>query len=166
METDSEKTKRGRPRKHDYEELDRIQEELGPQTRRGQQNHKYAHLAWSILTEVHEQGNHPWIAPLLERVRPSVLAELGRCVEFEDPTIFWQYAQYVAENDVSAKKAVAIIRHARLGEPPGVAAKVRLHKALIRTINDHLGRYPATTNQDIVEALIITQGAVEERPEN
>jgi hypothetical protein len=149
METDSKKAeetkkKRGRPRKFDYTELDKHSQQFGAWSRRGQQNHEYAAQAYMTLFLTREEGAPDWIAPLLERVRPSVFAELGRCVELEDPTVFWQCARYLAENDVSAKKAIATIRRARLGEPPDVLPRIRLHSALIRTINEHLARYPDT----------------------
>jgi|SRR5215208_2741531 len=173
METDSENTqaekrKRGRPRKFDYTELNQFSQMFGTQSLRGQQNHQYAAEAYALLAEVHKEGGPSvaWIAPLLETVRPSVFAELGRCLELEDPAVFWQCARFLAENAVPAKKAIAIIRHARLGEPPDVLPDIRLHEALIRTINDHLARYPDTTNEHILEALAVTWGAVEDRPED
>jgi hypothetical protein len=171
METDSENTqvekrKRGRPRKFDYTRLDKHSQQFGAKTRRGQQNHEYAGQAYMTLFLVREEGGPDWIAPLLERVRPSVFAELGRCLEMEDPTVFWQCARYLAENDVSAKKAIAVIRRQRLGEPPDVLPRMRLHDALVRTINEHLARYPDTTDKQILEALFVTSKAVEERMED
>ena len=38
-----------------------------------------------------------------------------------------------------------------------------LHDALIRTINEHLTRYPDTTDEHILEALFVTSKAVEKR---
>ena len=169
METDSEitqgeKRKRGRPRKFDYTELDKHSQRFGATTRRGQQNHEYAGQAYMTLFLVREEGGPDWIAPLLERVRPSVFAELGRCLELEDPAVFWQCARYLAENDVSAKKAIATIRRARLGESESRESPVRLHQALIKTVNDHLARYPETRTKDILVALYMTEEAVEKMP--
>jgi hypothetical protein len=73
-------------------------------------------------------------------------------------------ARYLAENDVSAKKAIATIRRARLGESESRESPVRLHQALIRTVNDHLVRYPETMTKDILVALYMTEKAVEEMP--
>ena len=42
---------------------------------------------------------------------------------------------------------------------------MRLHDALVRTINEHLARYPDTTDKQILEALFVTSKAVEERME-
>jgi hypothetical protein len=170
METDSENTqvekrKRGRPRKFDYTELDKHSQRFGARTRRGQQNHEYAGQAYMTLFFAYGESGHDWIAPLLERVRPSVFAELGRCLELEDSTVFWQCARYLAENDVAAKKAIATIRRARLGELPDVLPRIRLHEALIRAINEHLARYPETTNEHILEALLVTSRAVDQHPE-
>ncbi len=164
METDSEKTKgrkRGRPRKFDYTELDKLSQQFGAKTRRGQQNYEYAGQAFLTIMLARDEG-HEWVTPLLDHMRPSVMSELGRV---EDPTVFWQCARFLVENDVSAKKAIATIRRARLGEPPDVLPRIRLHNVLIKTINDHLARYPDTTNKDILEALYVTSRAVSEGEE-
>jgi hypothetical protein len=172
METDSENRGRGRPRKYDYEALDEIQEFFGTTTRRGQQNHYYGNLAFQLIGQAVEEK--PDMAPFVgvlvgeENIRPTVLAELGRILDStDDNELIGAAVRYAAENtETPAKRVVATLRSMRLGEPPDVIPRIRLHKALIRTINDHLARYPNMTNRDIEEALIITEGAVEKRPEN
>jgi hypothetical protein len=168
METDSENTqvekrKRGRPRKFDYTELDKHSRQFGATTRRGQQNHEYAGQAYMTLFLVSEEGGPDWIAPLLERVRPSVFAELGRCLELDDPTVFWQCARYLAENEVSAKKAIATIRRARLGQGEPLESPTRLESAIIGTINAHLARYPETPKDYIHRVLFRVADVVEEQ---
>lgn len=129
--------------------------------RRGQQNHHYAENAFVALSIAWDEGNE-WVFPLLEHPSPSVLSELGRV---EDPELFWQCVRHLTENELPAKKAIAAIRRARLGEPPDVLPRIRLHNALIKTIEEHRARYPDTTNKDILEALYVTSKAVGEPEE-
>ena len=42
---------------------------------------------------------------------------------------------------------------------------MRLHDALVGTINEHLARYPDTTDKQILEALFVISKAVEEHME-
>jgi len=168
METDSEKeremteVKRGRPREHDYEELDQLGKQFGSQTRRGQQNHHYAAMAFNALTagieEKPEFGER--LQPLLNNARPTVLAELGRCLE--EPEVTAMAVQFAAEHpEMSAKKLAAHIRRIRLGETNSPKRGFRLHDVLITTINEHLARYPETTTAEILVALQMTEDAVE-----
>jgi hypothetical protein len=172
METDSENTqvekrKRGRPRKFDYTHLDEIAQQFGAKSRRGQQNHDCAMMAFHTLTMALEKEpeHKEWVQPMLDNVRPTVFAELGRCLEDEDPLVFWRGVLYLRDNpDVPAKKAMAAIRRIRLGESKPHESPVRLHQALIKTVNDHLARYPETRTKDILVALYMTEEAVEKMP--
>lgn len=74
---------RGRPRKFDYSELDEIGQRFNAKTRRGQQNHEYAGMAFHVIkmaTEEHPSSLEKF-KPLLEKPRPTVLAELGRALD-------------------------------------------------------------------------------------
>jgi|SRR5215212_255621 len=171
METDSEnaqaeKRKRGRPRKFDYTELDGFSQEFGVKSRRGQQNHAYAMQAYITLTLA--RGDAPekraWIQPLLDEMRPSVFAELGRCLELEDPVVFWRCLVYLRDEKPPAKKAIATIRRARLGQGEPHESPMRLESAIIRTINAHLARYPDTSRDYIHKVLFRVAEMVEEQP--
>jgi hypothetical protein len=168
MEAASEKTpdkKRGRPRKFDYARLDAIAQEFGPKTRRGQQTHEYAIQAYSVLNLARDQGQEE-LTPLLENVRPTVFAELGRCLELDDLTVFWSCVGYLLSDQPPAKKAIATIRRARLGESKPYESPARLHSVLVKAINDHLARYPETDRMDLLTALDMTVDSVKKSPDN
>jgi hypothetical protein len=168
METDSENTqqtkrKRGRPRKFDYTHLDEISQRFGAKSRRGQQNHDYAMAAFFVLLETEGKAAE-LVKPLLDNMRPSVFAELGRCLEHENPTVFWRCVRYLADDpSVPAKKAIARIRRARLGQGEAHESPMRLESAIIGTINAHLARYPETPKDYIHRVLFRVADMVEEQ---
>jgi hypothetical protein len=168
MEAASENTpvdkKRGRPRKFDYTKLCDPASPSSARTIRGRQNTEYALQAFMTLTMARDEKpeHREWIQPLLENMRPSVFAELGRCTELDDPTVFWKCVAYLRDNpSVSAKEAIAVIRRARLEEAEQMDSGLRLHDALIATINKHLARYPETEPRSVAAALRMTIQAVE-----
>ena len=76
--------------------------------------------------------------------RKSILTELGRIPDDED---LRAVALRVCELKPKARAAIAMIRRWRRGEPeprPG-----QLAGELIRTVNDHLARYPSATWREI-----------------
>jgi hypothetical protein len=163
--TQAEKRKRGRPRKFDYTELFDPMAPSNARTIRGRQNTEYALRAFHTLTLAH--GDAPekraWVLPFLENMRPTVFAELGRCLELEDPTVFWRCVVYVRDQRPPAKKAIAVIRRERLGQGEPYKSPMRLHHAIIRTVNSHLHRHPDTSKDDIHKALFTVLEMVEEQ---
>jgi hypothetical protein len=170
METDSENTqvekrKRGRPRKFDYTELDKLSQQFGANSRRGQQNLEYAMQAFMTLTLACDESNpnRDRVQSPLGNRRPSVFAELGRCLDLDNPMVFWRCAAYLRDEKPPAKKAIATIRRARLGQGEPHESPMRLESAIIGTINAHLARYPATPKDHIHKVLFRVADMVEEQ---
>ena len=100
-----------------------------------------------------------WLQRLLDNMRPSVFAELGRCIgeTDEDAMRFWQCVAFLRDNpNISAKKAIRYIRRHRLGGGDDMDTRYALHDALVRVVNEYLERYPDLTPEHVEEALKVT----------
>jgi hypothetical protein len=176
METVSDnKGKRGRPRKYDYKELEEIAEVVGARAKtiRGRQDMHHAVQAYQILQGTLEQGGLPEaqrakLRNLLDNMRPSVAAELGRFVgEDSDEEImkFWQAAHFLMDHpELPAKRAIRMLRRVRLGGGGDEYTGVALVDALCTVIDQYLERYPELGRESIEVALQMTREAYEHIP--
>jgi hypothetical protein len=170
-ENSSKKEGRGRPRVFD-EGLEKVyRTECGSYAskRTAQNVHYYlralttlgflsepfpAHLRW--LCDPAKQG----IKGQSDRrgFRKSVLAELGR---IEDVESMDAVAQQICEIQPKTRHAIAMIRRVRTGgAKPGDT--LQLGNALIKVLNDYRQRHPATTDNQVREALINVLSLIEE----
>jgi hypothetical protein len=170
--------KRGRPRKYDYEELEKATEVVGSRAKtvRGRQNVELAGRAYMAITKVRESPNIPEedkeaFQRLLDNMRPSVFTELGRFMEDEESEEsimkFGEGVKFLIANpDMSAKQAIRYLRRLRLGGGDALTTGRALHDALIRTINEYLERYPDLGQDEVLVALEITMNQCEKMGES
>jgi hypothetical protein len=165
-------TKRGRPRKYDYKQLEAITEGVGSRakTTRGRQNIELANRAFEIIHFTLELGDVPderrvAFRNLLDNLRPSVFAELGRFVgedSEEEMMRFWDGVHFLMDNpEMPAKKAIRLLRRHRLGGGGEASIIFALHNALLRVVNEHLERYPDLDRESVETALELTLEACE-----
>jgi hypothetical protein len=86
-----------------------------------------------------------------DRVRVAIVAELGRC---GDPDMIREFAARICALRPSVKDALTLIRTWRNGgAAPGDAAA--LADEIARLVRDYTLRHPATTNDQVREAMEI-----------
>ena len=88
-------------------------------------------------------------------IRGTIMAELGR-VEDDAARLF--LANHVYERRMPTGQAVALIRRVRTGRAG--PAPGRLEIAVLAAINAHAARYPATTADEILDALAVAAASV------
>jgi hypothetical protein len=170
-------TKRGRPRKYDYKELEQITEGVGSRAKtiRGRQNTEHAVQAYQIIRMTAEEGGLPdaeraKLRNLLDNTRPSVAAELGRFIGEEEDEDgeegamrFWEAVRFLADNpEMPAKKAIRYLRRLRLGGGNDADTWQALYGALVKVVNEYAERYPELDKDGVMLALEMTVQSCEE----
>jgi hypothetical protein len=170
-------TKRGRPRKYDYKELEEITEGVGSRAKtiRGRQNLELANTAFQIIYMTVNDGGLPderraELQALLDNMRPSVFAELGRFVGVETDEDaeeavrkFWEAVYFLVDHpEMPAKKAIRYLRRLRLGGGDDVQTWKALYHALLKAVNEHAERYPDLDRDGVLLALEMTVASCEE----
>ncbi len=123
---------------------------LGPEkTRRTVLNWMYGARAGSRLEADPDFDYSHILAPKPGKVRITILAELER---IEDGEPMYLVARRICEQKLSTAKAIALIRRVRFKNDE--APEDRLVDVILKTINDHLTRYPTTPPEEVGAALV------------
>jgi hypothetical protein len=158
---------RGRPRKYDYEQLEKFAAQVSrAKTLRGRQDVDRAGHAAAVIMHAVQEGVVPepqrtTMRELVDNMRPSVFAELGRFIDDDDSeegaVLFWKAVHFLLENpEMSAKRTIRHLRRFRLGGGGDTDTSVALHHALMRAVIEHLERYPELDQDQVESALHLT----------
>jgi hypothetical protein len=146
------KPKRGRPRRWpaDFEMLSKFMVGEGKSPRH-LRDMAYLNRAMFALRD--DSDRFGWLFPPTGRWRRSLLAELGR---IDDPEEMAAVADMICEHKPTTKKAIKIIRRARLGREPS-ASMEELAVALVQTVQNYTADHPGLTGNAIGKAFDIAR---------
>ena len=122
-------------------------------SRRSRQNAHYTMIAWSALEE---EAEFEWVTGSTGetpfKTKPGILSELGRLLCVGGVLAAQNAARHICETRPTTKRAIAIVREARLRRAPQGTAE-GAEAAIIKAMNNYRDTHPNTTLVQLREAL-------------